>query len=123
TGTEFQGYNFPNPFDLTAKRPALTEGGSLGTAYPTDTATVIRYGLPAAVGGETAAAEVTFDIYNLAGELVRTINDGQRDRGFLYYTDWDGKNDNNAEVASGVYFVIAKVGGDKKKVMKFAVIK
>ena len=53
-------------------------------------------------------AEVTIDIYDGVGDLVRRLSMGQisagayRDRERAAY--WDGKNENGEQIASGVYF-------------------
>jgi len=46
---------------------------------------------------------VTVKIYNVAGQLVRTLVDGVKDAG-SYKVVWDGKNNLGAETASGIYF-------------------
>jgi hypothetical protein len=46
---------------------------------------------------------VTVKIYNVAGELVRTLVDGVRDAGVCSAV-WDGRNSVGAGVASGIYF-------------------
>jgi hypothetical protein len=46
---------------------------------------------------------VTLKIYNVAGQLVRTLVDGMKDAGF-YSITWDGKNNRGAKVGSGIYF-------------------
>jgi hypothetical protein len=46
---------------------------------------------------------VTLKIYNVAGQLVRTLLNGTKDVG-SYTVTWDGKNDRGGAVASGVYF-------------------
>jgi hypothetical protein len=46
---------------------------------------------------------VTLKIYNLLGQEVRTLVDETKEPGF-YTVTWDGKNDADREMASGVYF-------------------
>jgi flagellar hook assembly protein FlgD len=41
-------------------------------------------------------------IIDLQGRIVRTIENGSRDKG-LFNTSWDGKDENGHNVASGVY--------------------
>jgi hypothetical protein len=60
------------------------------------------------------ASDVTIRIYNISGQLVRTLELGYRDAG-LYYSraraaHWDGKNAAGEKVASGVYFYHLKTG-------------
>jgi len=117
TGDSVKVYNFPNPFNLKSKTVNLRDGGSLGTSKTT-TGTVIKYCLPSAKSGN-----ITFYIYNLAGELVRKINDGDRTGGWIYYAEWLGDNDKDENVASGVYFCIMKVKDEKVATFKMAVVK
>jgi hypothetical protein len=46
---------------------------------------------------------VTLKVYNVAGQLVRTLVNGVRDAN-SYTVSWDGKNDRGGAVASGIYF-------------------
>lgn len=64
-------------------------------------------------------------IYNLAGEKVRTIDEGHRDANQILYSEWDGKNDANQDCASGVYFMLTYLDGKKlgNKAHKMAIIK
>jgi hypothetical protein len=67
--------NFPNPFNPT---------------------TTISYDVP-------APAKVKLDVYNLLGQLVRTLVHESQDAGH-YEVVWDGLDGDGNEVASGVYF-------------------
>ena len=121
--SSFAVYNMPNPFSLKSKSVALdaTDIGSSAIANPYPTAgTVIKYTLPA---GKTGALK--FVIYNIAGEKVRTIDEGVRAGGYLYYSEWDGRNDTNQKCASGVYFMLTYLDGKKlgSKAHKMAIIK
>ncbi len=69
--------NYPNPFNPT---------------------TNIRY----FVGAE-GPAQVALRVYNIAGQLVRTLVDEERSPG-EHQVMWDGKNEQGEDVASGVYF-------------------
>jgi flagellar hook assembly protein FlgD len=46
---------------------------------------------------------VSLKVYNVAGQLVRTLVNGERDAN-SYTVTWDGKNDRGGAVASGIYF-------------------
>ncbi len=46
---------------------------------------------------------VTVKVYNVAGQLVRTLVNGTKDAG-SYAVTWNGKNERGARVASGIYF-------------------
>jgi hypothetical protein len=83
--------NFPNPFN-----PATT----------------IKYDVK-------AKGVVTLKVYNVAGQLVRTLENGMKDAG-SYTVAWNGKNDRGASVASGMYFYKMETKGfseTKKMVM------
>ncbi len=58
--------------------------------------TAIRYELP-------AKTHAVLRVYNLAGQLVRTLVDGEADAG-AHTVEWDGTMDDNSKVANGVYF-------------------
>jgi len=69
------------------------------------------------IGLGSYEGEVTIEIYNMAGTLVRTIEGD----GSSYYS-WYGDNDSGETVASGVYFLRIQTGGDEA-IRKVAVIK
>ena len=70
----------------------------LGDNYPNpfNSQTVIHYSL-------AGAGEVTFKIYNVLGEIVRSYDIDHAAAGY-YQLKWDGKNAAGESVASGVYF-------------------
>jgi len=115
-------YNFPNPFNLLAKEVTLNDT-SIPNEKRTITGTMIHFGLPAGVSGN-----VEIKIYNVAGELVRTLKGAQYGLDNLtadahYYVEWDGKNDYGKKVASGVYIGRFTVNDKYEKFFKMAVIK
>jgi len=79
--------NYPNPFNPT---------------------TTIKYSL-SSVGDGAETLPTTLRIYNVLGEVVRTLVDEPRSPG-IYYQVWDGKDDQGKEVASGIYFYRLKAG-------------
>jgi len=80
-------YNYPNPF-----KPG------------TQASTTIKFGFPG-----TASSPVSVKIYNISGELVRTLVENVDYPGNTWNTiPWDGKNDAGEKVASGVYIYIVK---------------
>ncbi|MFA5975515.1 MAG: carboxypeptidase regulatory-like domain-containing protein [Elusimicrobiota bacterium] len=115
SGGEIEVFNFPNPFDLQTKIKTLTHGGTT-TSLSTD-GTIIRYKFPASKAGSAS-----IDIYDVAGQKVRSISLGAPTADVYHYVAWDGRNDAGNKVASGVYIGILKVGGEKK-FWKMAVIK
>lgn len=66
--------NYPNPFNPT---------------------TIIQYSLP-------FRSLVLINIYNILGQKVRTLLNENREAG-TYEIEWNGRDDNNIPVASGVY--------------------
>jgi len=78
--TELTG-NYPNPFNpATSISFAVSEAGN-----------------------------VTIDIYNVRGEKVKTLIDAHLAADF-YSMDWNGTDDNQNSVSSGVYFYKMKAG-------------
>ena len=67
--------NYPNPFNPE---------------------TVIYYLLP-------KQTELRLEIYNIAGQLVRTLVEERQPAGY-YSANWNGKDEFGREVASGIYF-------------------
>jgi hypothetical protein len=80
------GQNYPNPFWSAAT--------SRSAGNPS---TVISFQLP-------VVSNVKLAIYNLNGQLVRTLFDGEQSAG-RYTVLWDGTNVNGERVASGIYLV------------------
>jgi hypothetical protein len=83
-----------------------SDGSSLPPRYslyqnypnPFNPSTSIRY----FVGGDTPV-EVSLKIYNVAGQLVRTLLNDRKSPG-EYDVIWNGKNESGQEVSSGMYF-------------------
>jgi hypothetical protein len=71
------GDNYPNPFNPT---------------------TAIRYDVPPSGG------VVRIAVYNVRGQLVRTLVDEVKAAGY-HAAEWDGLNADGQRVSSGVYFV------------------
>jgi len=66
-----------------------------------------------------AKGVVTLKVYNVAGQLVRTLENGMKDAG-SYSVSWNGMNDRGSSVASGIYFYKMETKGfteTKKMVM------
>ncbi|MFC1493537.1 FlgD immunoglobulin-like domain containing protein, partial [candidate division KSB1 bacterium] len=73
--------NYPNPFNPV---------------------TTIRYQIP-------APADVTLRIYNISGQLVKTLVSGRMPAGY-HNVRWDGTNRFGAKVGSGIYFYHLRAG-------------
>jgi hypothetical protein len=82
--------NYPNPFNPR---------------------TVISFSLP-------EAAPVNLSIYNVRGERVRVLYDGDQAAGHHQYI-WDGTNDSGQGVASGAYLVriVSSAGVQNRKML------
>lgn len=76
-------------------------------AYPNpfNPITKIHYSLP-------KAGELSVRIYNVRGELVRTLHDGYTEQ-LTGDLQWNGTNDGGQSVASGVYFYQVKTAGNE----------
>jgi hypothetical protein len=93
-GVQTIGAGFvPNSFSLSQNYP-----------NPFNPATVIRYSLlvdRSAISYQRSA--VSLKIYNILGQEVRTLVDGEQAPGY-YAVVWDGRDGKGREVSSGVYF-------------------
>jgi hypothetical protein len=65
--------------------------------------------------------KVSLKVFNVRGELVRTLVNGQLEAG-THDIVWDGKSDQGSQAASGVYFYETRHGGEVK-VNKMALVK
>ena len=90
---------------LPEPRPA-----ALGTlvARPLPSAREIVFDVLVPPGG----AALRFDVYDLTGRRVRTIDGGMRSGGVQHVT-WDGTTDDRAPARPGVYFARARVAGSE----------
>ena len=93
-GITFQTSNFPNPFNPS---------------------TMIKYSMP-------KTGHLKLSIYNVRGQLVKTLIDGVRPAGADQSIVWDGTNNHGSSVSSGIYFYEARTGGEVK-VQKMALVK
>ena len=71
-------------------------------------------------------SDVTILIYNLKGEVVRTLALGDKEPGFYISRDsaayWDGRNDAGESITSGVYFYLFQAD-DFATMRKMVVVK
>ena len=82
--------------------------------------TTIELGASVQIGLRAYSGTVTVDIYNLAGTLVRTIEEEvSGDDSGVY---WSGANDEDEIVASGVYFLRVRTDREEQ-IRKVAVVK
>jgi hypothetical protein len=94
----------------------LPQAYGLSQNYPNvfNPETQIAYQLP-------QAGLVSLKVYNIKGELVRTLVDEYEEVGY-HIAVWDGRNTNGEEVASGVYFY-RMVSNDFKATKKMILLK
>jgi hypothetical protein len=73
-----------------------------------------------------ADMDVVIRIYNLSGQLVRTLELGHQPAGYYITKDkaayWDGKDNFGAKVASGLYYYTLRAG-EFKVTRKMAIMK
>lgn len=119
-GADIAVANFPNPADCIV-HSNITRNSTLfgsGGVHAPFTGTMIRTSIP--LSG--TPADLKINIYNVAGEKVRTIEQGQVPAGQTYYTPWNCSNDAGQKVASGVY-IGEVIHGGRRKFFKIAIIK
>ena len=86
--------NFPNPFNPETK---------------------IIFGL-------SSPQQVTLNIYDITGQLVKTLIDNQNLEARYHHIIWDGTNNQNQSISSGTYFLRLNAGGIHK-MMKMLYLK
>ena len=84
---------------------ALPLANSLSQNYPNpfNPETTIPYAL-------SSDEIVSLTIYNIAGQVVRKLVDGEALAAGQYQALWDGRNESGASVASGMYFYLLHAG-------------
>jgi len=87
----------PNEFNLSQNSP-----------NPFNPETFISFDLP-------TRAKTTLKVYNMTGQLVRTLIKDQAYEAGYYSTIWDGRNDRGSQASSGVYFYQLKAKGQDGK--------
>ena len=96
--------------DVVPTRP-LAQSAAPNPFNPT---TTIKFYAP-------KAGHMTMKIFNVRGELVKTLIDAQVAMG-AGQQEWDGTNNNGSSVPSGVYFAQTRLGSDTV-VSKMALVK
>ncbi len=84
---------------------ALPLANALSQNYPNpfNPETTIPYAL-------SSDAIVSLTIYNIAGQVVRKLVDGEALAAGQYQAVWDGRSESGASVASGMYFYLLRAG-------------
>ncbi|OVE78556.1 hypothetical protein BVY01_05110, partial [bacterium I07] len=88
---------------------ALPDAFALLQNYPNpfNPLTSIEYRLP-------EASHVSFKIFNLYGQEIQTLVDGQKPAG-VHRIDWHGEDDHGRQAASGIYFYIIEAGSGQRR--------
>ena len=128
--------NFPNPFNSTTtisfrvhgerktvNRPAPTtqrpvNGSRLSGNGPIHTTLKTVSGSRVTVD---RPVDTTLRIYNVKGQLVRTLVDGILEPG-AYQVIWDGRDDRGTEVATGIYLYTLRIE-EQAQVRKMLLLK
>jgi hypothetical protein len=120
TGSEIRDASYgvnavalPAPVQIQTRPEAY----ALGNNYPNpfNPATTIKYALP-------EAASVQLEVYNVVGQVVRTLVAGQQAAG-RYVIQWDATNDHGQSLSSGIYFYRLQAGGEFLEVKKMLLLK
>lgn len=98
----WQGYKRLYPWSLLSVRVSdavAGEAGHITTVLPNPATDVVRvrFNLP-------RAENVRLEVYDAQGKLLRVIADSRHEAG-TYEDEWDGSNELNGIVPSGVYFI------------------
>jgi hypothetical protein len=99
------------------KLNALMNGGNEDTSIPIPPIPVITSNYPNPFNPSTTIeysipsdGMVKLCVYNLRGQKVKDIINGEQLRG-IHKTVWDGRDRNNRSVSSGIYFLRLESGG------------
>lgn len=97
--------------DVQEEEEYLVEFNMLEQNYPNpfNSSTIIRFTVHCKQRTENGPVRTTLKIYNIRGQLVRTLVNEELNHG-EYRVSWDGKNNQGKEVSSGVYFYRLKTG-------------
>ena len=95
--------------------PAARRAGLESRPNPFNPQTVIRF-------DNATRGQVTLSIYTLSGRLVRRLVDGVLDAG-SHEAMWDGRDDRNRELASGVYLARLETADDRRISRKLTLLR
>jgi hypothetical protein len=103
---------------VSEEAPEIPDQLTLAQNYPNpfNPVTRIQFGIPSGYDGPVALR-----IYNVKGQLVKTLFAGTRKPGFHEF-QWNGLNDRGASVSSGIYFC-RFVAGDIAQVRKMVLLR
>jgi subtilisin family serine protease len=94
------GQNYPNPFNPSTTIPFELRVESKELRVPHPTKRIDKFFTPRMQ--KTSTLFTSLKIYNIRGQLVRTLFEGKLPIG-RYEIIWDGKDESGIEVASGIY--------------------
>lgn len=105
--TTSDGVLNPNLSDVHSEFPTPTRF-TLSQNYPNpfNPQTRIRFEI---ANIAQSNVDVDLSVYNVAGQLVRTLVSDQRGAG-VYEVDWDGRNNEGMVTPSGMYFYTVRAG-------------
>jgi len=93
---------YPNPFQ-SANASARSEAAKVLLALKAD-------------------AHISVELYNLKGQKIRNISEQNYPAGY-HEISWNGCDNNNSPLSSGVYFINLKVNGQSQAIKKFLILK
>jgi hypothetical protein len=101
----------------THDNPALIKKNDLYSNYPNpfNPETSIRFSV-------AKNSLVNIEVFNIKGQKVRSLTNRMYDQG-LHRVVWNGKDDKNQSVGSGIYFCKMKVNNHQIKTRKMMLIK
>jgi len=108
---------FENPVNTDITGDETPKAFSLAQNFPNpfNPSTRIKFTLP-------VKSNVSLRIYNVAGQLVKTLVDGTMEAG-SHELSWDGTNNLGSSVASGVYFYKINAGNDYENMKKMVLLR
>jgi hypothetical protein len=94
------------------------EAYALADNYPNpfNPETTIKYQLP-------EAGQVRLEVYNMLGQVVKTLVDNQFQNAGRYTLQWDATNNSGQPLSSGVYFYRILAGGEFQSHKKMLLLK
>ena len=69
------------------------------------------------------ANEVTLEVFNMLGQVVRTMVDREFQNAGRYSYQWDATNDSGQPLSSGIYFYRVTAGGEFQSHKKMLLLK
>ena len=90
----------------TPNTPELLPPAGIISIYPNPITpySVINYNI-------TKAVDVSFNVYNSRGQMIRSFNEGQKNPG-SFHIGWDGRDSSGKECPNGIYFIKMQAGRD-----------